>query len=146
MVPVTFSPVSQKGVFFRCHPRVLSVDFTITGIVWAWQHNTVSGQRLSCVITPFVSAPRCSHIPCNTRHYDHTLRNLAGVWSHSLVFKDTATTSFLVITPPVVWPSLFALDSNRRPVSTPPQNHNPSLSHIQGAGLLFTWCLSPGVR
>ena len=26
------SPVSQKGVFFWCHPRVLSVGLSITGI------------------------------------------------------------------------------------------------------------------
>ena len=32
------SPVSQKGVFFCCHPRDLSAGLTITGIVWAWKH------------------------------------------------------------------------------------------------------------
>ena len=32
----------------------------------------------------------------------------------------------LVITPPVIWPSLFALDSNRRPVITRSRYHNPS--------------------
>ena len=51
----------------------------------------------------------------------------------------------LVITPPVIWASLFALDSNRRPVITSPQYHTPSLSRPQLRGSC-AWCLSPGVR
>ena len=39
--------------------------------------------------------------------------------SHSFVIKIPLPHP-LFITPPVIWPSLFALDSNRRPVITPP--------------------------
>ena len=64
--------------------------------------------------------------------------------SHSLVIKIPLPHP-LVITPPVIWPSLFALESNRRPVITPLQYHTPSLSPPQLWGSC-AWCLSPGVR
>ena len=51
----------------------------------------------------------------------------------------------LVIIPPVIWPSLFALDRDRRPVITRPKYDTLSLSRPQLRGSC-AWCLSPGVR
>ena len=46
--------------------------------------------------------------------------------------------------PLVIWPSLLAFVSNRRPVITPPLFYTPSLSHTPAAGLLCTTLITEG--
>ena len=106
-------------------------------MAWARKHKMVSEQGLSYVSTPLVNTP------CNTPPYYHTPCNLAGVWSHSLV-KNIPLPHPLVITPLVIWPSLLALDSNRRPVSTPPQCHTPSLTTPPAEELLCMVLITGG--